>query len=572
MTMLISKFHRLIQSKVMWWSILSIIVLTFVVWGTTTPQAQKQNDEAASPGKLNGKSVARDQFQDAYYNAYLSVILSVGRAFNITPEIDEQLRQAAWMRIVSLDEAKKLGLSATDDEVASSIQQNQAFLTQDGQFYKAAYKNFVDQFLLNLGFTEKKFEEHVRQEIVLQKIRMALNRSTLVPPRDVRRTFSSISDKFKIEFVALGPDLVTNIVQVKTADAKAYFDKDPAAFTIPEKMKVKYVRFAVAPLIPKVEVTPDDAQEYYNEHLDDYLADTNTAAASTNMIIASKYKSFEDVKQEISNKLIHDKAMDLASERAMEFVMDLTPDRDGNVMSFEDAAKKLDTLVEKPEPFAPQDEIPDVDAGPAFNRAAFALTAEDISAVSEPVRGKEFVYVIGYEERLPSRVPTFDDVAGDVLPLTQAQALSDALSAKAQEIRDAAAKAVQEKKSFSAVVESFGATVVTSAQFTASTGPTTNKYSDLLMRGIMTMNQGEVSELLPAEDAILIAHVAERLPGDPTTFDSLKNQIETTIRRQNGRYVYDSWQLYLLKQAKLEEKKLKVLDEEPIDETVDHNT
>ncbi len=572
MAMLISKFHRLIQSKIVWWSILSIIVLTFVVWGTTTPNSKRQNDEAGSPGKLNGKSVSRDDFRSAFNNSYLSAILSIGRPFNITPEIDAQLRQAAWMRIASLEEATKLGITATDDEVAAQIQQNPSFLTQDGQFYKPGYKNFIEQ-LGSLGFDEKRFEEHVRQEIMLQKIRLALNRSTLVPPRDILRTFSSISDKFKIEYAILGPSLVTNFVQASAADAQAYFDKDPTAFTIPELMKVKYVRFAVAPFISKAEVTTNEVEEYYNTNIESFPADTNkVAAVDTNMVIASKYKPFADVQQEISNKLVHDKAMDLAAERAMEFVMDLTPDRDGKAMAFEDAAKKYETLVETPAPFSMREPLKDIDAGLAFNKAAFELGNDELTAVSEPVHGKEFVYVIGFDERIPSRVPTFKEVAGDVLPLAQAQVLSDGLSAKAQEIHDAAAKAIQEKKSFSSALEPFGVAVVTSDQFTASTGPTTNKYGDLLMRGVMTLNQGEVSELLPADDAVLIAYVAERLPGDPTTFDSLKTQIETTIRRQNGRYVYDTWQKYLLKQANLEEKKFEAPDDEPEEEPVDHKT
>jgi hypothetical protein len=163
-------------------------------------------------------------------------------------------------------------------------------------------------------------------------------------------------------------------------------------------------------------------------------------------------------------------------------------------------------------------------------------------------------------------VPAFEDVADEVLPLARAQAMSDALSGKAGEARDAALKAVKDGKPFSSVFGTLGVSVITSEQFTASTGPTTNEYGEILMRGIMTMNQGEVSELLPARDAVLLAHVVERVPGDPTTFDSLRQQIENTIRRQNGRLVYDGWQEYLLKQANFEERNLDVTEEEPVED------
>lgn len=565
MAMLISKFHRLIQSKLLWWSILTIIVLSFVVWGTVTP-GQRHHQEATSPGKLDGKPVSTEDFRSAYFNSYLSVILAVGRAFNITTEIDAQLRDAAWQRIVALREAEALGLSASKDEVAAAILQNPAFHTQDGQFYKPAYKAFVSQFLAQMGFTERQFEEHVRQEIVLQKCRVALNRATLVPPYEVRRTFNSISDRFKIEYAAIGPELVTNTVHVTEADARAYFEQHRNTFAHPEKMRVRFVRFAVAPFIPKVNLAPEEIETYYNDHLDEFLAPTNRVAAETNLVVASRYLPFDEVKQDIANKMIHHRALELAADRAMEFVMDVTPDRDGNALTFEQAAAKFETLVVHTEPFALRDEVPDVDAGLEFNRAAFALGADPSLAISEPVRGEESVYVIGFEERIPSRIPEFSEVKDEVMPFAQAQAISDALGEKARELRDAAVKAVQTNGSFSEAVGAFGIPVVTTETFTASTGPTTNNYSDLLMRGILTRNQGEVTEMLPADDAVLLAYVVERIPGDPTTFDSLKQQIENTIRRQNGRWIFEGWQDYLLHKANLERRPTEAPAEEPVSE------
>ena len=81
------------------------------------------------------------------------------------------------------------------------------------------------------------------------------------------------------------------------------------------------------------------------------------------------------------------------------------------------------------------------------------------------------------------------------------------------------------------------------------------------------MNQGEVSELLPAHDSVLVAHVIARKPGDPTTLESLKEQIISSIRRQNGRYVFDDLQQYLLKQAHFEAKEIpREKDAEPEEE------
>ena len=626
MAMMISKFHRLIQSKLLWACFLVVVVFSFVIWGTQVPEQNRQAAEANAPGKLDGKPVEPATFRTAYMNTYLAVLMAVGRQINITPEIDEQLRTAAWQRIVTVQTAQKMGLTVNDDEVFEAIRSHEGFQAE-GQFNKGYYKAFVNNYLGQIGFTERQFESYIRQEILMQKMRILVNRAVLISPSDITRMFHSISDTFKIEYAKLTPELVEKEVKTTKEDARAFFDKDPTAFTIPELVKVKYVRISTVPLIAKVHVTPEDVQTYYDENMDDYLADTNktdtaetdadkesveteatadaasatgstevasadqpaaedagsdikmtftgatdVAAADTNDVFApvtvdSKYKPFDEVKQDISNMLIRKAALELASEKALELVVALTSDKDGNAPLFEDVAEKNGLLIERAGPFALRQKIEDIDAGLDFNRAAFNLTTGQDGYFSDPVKGSNYVYVIALEDRIPERVPTFDEVADEVLPIAREQAIADALSTKSKEIRDAADAAVKAGKSFSEAMKAYGLETITTEEFTASSADEDDEYSPILLRGILTMNQGEVSELLPAHDAVLIAHVAERRPGDPTTLESLKEQIISSIRRQNGRYVFDDMQQYLLKQAKFEPREMpQDTDDEPEEE------
>jgi hypothetical protein len=57
--------------------------------------------------------------------------------------------------------------------------------------------------------------------------------------------------------------------------------------------------------------------------------------------------------------------------------------------------------------------------------------------------------------------------------------------------------------------------------------------------------------------------VAQRQPGDPTTYDSVKEQIEMSLRRQYARLVFDGWQEGLLRAEGTEARNLKAaVDEE----------
>ena len=46
MAMMISKFHRLIQSRLLWGAFLVIIVFSFVIWGMVWPSQIKDMDKA----------------------------------------------------------------------------------------------------------------------------------------------------------------------------------------------------------------------------------------------------------------------------------------------------------------------------------------------------------------------------------------------------------------------------------------------------------------------------------------------------------------------------------------------
>ena len=556
MAMLISKFHRLIQSKLVWGVILVIIIFSFVVWGTQMP-SQADRDQASSPGTLYGEAVDAKLYRQMYFNTYLTVIMAVGQQVNITPQIDQQLRKAAWQRLAATRQAREMGITASDDEVAAAIQQHEGFSNQ-GQFNRDVYKAFVQQFLAGLGFTERMFEEHVREEIVMQKARMILDRTTLVTPVELRRAFGSVGDRFKVDYVAITPALVSNEVKVGRAEAKAFFDKDPSAFMLPEKVKVQMVRFNDAPFVPQVRITEEECQAYYDENLQEFeVEDTNALAeAATNLLatVTPTTRPFAEVKQDIANNLIKKASREKAADQAMNFVVALTPDRDGKTRSFHDVAAEFKVEAKELPPFSASEEVKGIDAGPLFNRAAFELAEGEETYFSNPVEGEEGVYVLGLLERVPGRVPTFDEVEADVMPEALAQSMTDALSRKASEIRDTVEKAMQSGQTFAEALVAFGLQPEAPLEFTSSSGLDDTPNGEALLRGVLLRNQGELSELLATPEGVLLAFVRERIGGDPASYESVKGQLVSTIRRQYGRITFDSWQDDLLKQANFQDR------------------
>ena len=137
MAMMISKFHKLIQSKVVWGAFAVLISVAFV--GVYTPGAKSRKEAAQDrqanqvAGKLFGEEVSRIEFGRAYQNIYVMYTMMLGQAININEEIDVAFRKAAWQRLAALKKAGQLGITATPEQTIEMIQrqpifQNQVFL------------------------------------------------------------------------------------------------------------------------------------------------------------------------------------------------------------------------------------------------------------------------------------------------------------------------------------------------------------------------------------------------------------------------------------------------------------
>ena len=576
MVMMISRFHRLIQSRLLWGAFLVIIVFSFVIWGTRMPSQSRKYREANAAGKLSGKWVTQEEFRKAYFSSYMAAALAVGRPFDITKAIDEELRDAAWRRLAALQEAEKMGLRAADEEVMGAIQSQPAF-AQDGRFSPQRYAAFIQNVLAGMGFTELQFEQHIREEIALQKVQSMLQQAILVSPFEINRTFRSLSDSFEVEYVAIKARDVEKDVKVTREDAYSFFAANPTAFKIPEKVKVQYVAIPVAGYVSAALVTnEEDALAYYDEHIEEYartnrvkvaapatnwLAASTNAAAGTNAVAAKEEYTnkvvtltFDEVKTNILEAMTFQAARDRAADVATDFVVSLAPDREGKAVPFDEAAQASKLEVRTAGPIAEDEKVKGVDAGIAFTRAAFNLNKAPDEYFSDAVLGDSNVYVIALEERIPARTPEFDEVAEEALEEARAKAAEDALAKKAQDFKEAAVKALEKGDTFKKAAAAAGLKVQDTGLFTIAAGFETNEYADVIVHGIIANNQGEITDPLPAEDAIIVAYLANRKAGDPASLESLRPQIEASVKRQRTRLLYENWQEYLLKQAQFEDR------------------
>lgn len=556
--MFIAKFHNLVRSRLLWAGFLVVIVFMFVIWGTVTTGGRSAADRNAV-GQLDGKPVKREEFARAFSATYLSIVLNMERPPQFTPELEELVRKAAWRRLAALRQAEALGLMPDNEEVAAAIQSFPGF-GREGQFDPAIYQAFAEQRLHPLGFSILHFEEFVRQEIALQKLRYMLDQTALVSPHEVERAMRVLSETFEADLVAVRSAEVEKEVEVSEEDARSLFLRDPSRFTLPERVKVRYVAIPFQRYAEGIEITEEEALRFYNDHLDLFkvtnqvevaeASETNGVAQTSNQVVQL---TFEEVRTNIVARLLHERSREKAVEAATEWVIQLAPDREGRAPKFDELMKEAGLEIHEAGPFALQDRLDFQDAGRRFNEAAFALRDTPSEYFSDAVVGSNTVYILALTERLPSRVPEFEEVKDLALSAARQEAVRDALAAKAAAARAAMEEAIQKGTPVSEALAALGLEARHVGPFTLSEGLEEEAHSSAILSAVLKLNEGEISEPIPIAEGLLIVHVTRREAGDMTELESSRGQITDAVRRQRGGLLFSAWQESLLRKGKWED-------------------
>lgn len=569
--MFISKFNKLIRNKYIWSSFAFIIILAFVVWQTNTGGISEEETKNAA-GRLDGKPVPAAEMRSAYFNSYLYMSLMVGRPLKVTARVDEALKHMAWRRLIALRGAQEACLTSSPEEVVAAIQQ-QPFFQEKGQFSHARYVAFVQQFLANLRTTENQFEDHIRQEILMSKARLMLAQATWVAPLEIEQVYHQLYDTFIVSYVLLTRDELEHTVKVSDAEARAYFEAHTNDFTIPEKMRVKYVTFPFACFLDEGAVEDTALRSYYDEHIEDF-----TTRGTGDLLSA---RSFDEVEDTLRDQLAREAACAAADDQAADFEVALAPDRKGQAPSFETVARTVGLAVTTSAVFTLKTKVPGLQVGLDFNKVAFALRPTPDDYFSYPVHGSNACYVLAFDEKIDARVPAYDEVLAEARRAALEQAGSNKLAQTMATIHQTVAEALQHGKTFDQAIRPYRLEVVTTDPFAVRTGLDVEDKDTFyeLTRKILFLNAGELTDVIPVEGGAVIGHVDARIMADRTLLESIKNDLGQYIRKRREDLAFREWQEYLLTVHKFEDtvsKKKSIAEEleeaEPMTDDVNQTT
>jgi hypothetical protein len=441
MAMFITKFNKLIQSKIIWLLFLGVIIVTFVFWGAGPSGASSQKEQVA--GKINGRKVMDNEFSRMRYHA------TIGRDKTVDGT------QLAWERLALLDEARAQGINISDSQVQELI--NTFTFLKDpatGQISDATFETYAKR---GLGMTKGNAFEYMRDELAIEQLTSMFSGrkdenglaqgSQLVSSYELQLMFRDQNDQLTIDYTIITERELGDAVELSDEEVSDYFEKHKSDFSVPEQRKVRYVQIPVADFARPDDITEEqivaayDPEKFTKELTIDkgYQAPPRplnsisnqvawasgahriapTALNSLSQVLAYDYwagsesvetvvtnKTLDEARAEIATTLTESAALTAAEEHAAQVWEHLIPTSSNRNPQFAEGVKVLKGSAHTTEFFAASAKIEGVpEEDLAIFNGAFNLGNSVTERASDPVTGKDHVYILFYDSEREARVP-----------------------------------------------------------------------------------------------------------------------------------------------------------------------
>jgi peptidyl-prolyl cis-trans isomerase D len=242
--------------------LMGLIILSFAIWGI--------GDIFRGFGANNLAQVGGVEIgADTYRNAYQAELQSLQRAEhrNITNEeahqygLDRQVLSQLVNEAALDDQARRLGLAISDEDIKKTIVNNDNFKGETGRFDRQGF----DAFLRDEGFTEKSYVRQQRGVALRRQIVDALTSGVQLPKALLEAIFRFQMETRGVDYIVFPNASAGSVPTPSQEELKGYFESTRQLYATPEFRGLVVVPVTPASIAKPDDVSDADARNRYEE-------------------------------------------------------------------------------------------------------------------------------------------------------------------------------------------------------------------------------------------------------------------------------------------------------------------
>lgn len=396
--------------------VMGVLIISFGIWGIADIFRGFGQSTVA---KVGGTEISLNEFRQIYTDRLQQIGRQIGRPLSQDQArafgFDRQVLQQTIAEAALDEEARRLGLGQSDDEIRRLIMNDPNFKGVSGSFDPQRFQAVIR----NFGYTEQRYIAEQRKVSLRRQITGTIG-AGLEPSKALIDALTRYQNEQRaIEFVRLDAAQAGTIDPPSPEALAAYFEDHKVQFRAPEYRKISFVVVSPEEIGKWTEVSEDDARKLFDQRKDRM---GTPEKRQVHQIVFPTVEEAQAARTRLTGGLSFE---DLAKERGLN-----AGDADLGLVT---KSAILD---------------------PAVGDAAFALPAGEIS---QPVQGRFGVALVKVDKIEPAVEPNFTTVAADI----KRELATERARAKVSELRD---KMEDERGGGSSVVDAaqkLGLTAVT---------------------------------------------------------------------------------------------------------------
>ena len=489
------------------WS-LGLVVLAFVIFYIPDFLRGTGADAAAGEtiARIDGQDITANEFRRTY-NAQLQAYRSA-YGWQMSEQLLKQLgveRQILQQMVderAALAEARRLGITVSDSEVRQRVLAIPAFQENGAFIGEQRYQQLLR--LQRPPMSPADFEDNVRRQLTIQKLRSSLTDWLSVADKDLEQEYRRRNDKVKLAVVTFTADKFRGQVSASDAEIATYFDGHKDAFKIPEKRKIRYLLVDIEALRAKVVVPAAEIERAYNANIEQYS--TPEQVRASHILLKTEGKDDAAVKARAEEVLKQAKSGADFAELAKKYSEDEASQKNGGDLDYFGRGRMV----------------------AEFDQAAFALEPGKISDLVKTQYGYHIIKVV--DKRAAITRPL-----ADVRQQIQDQLAYERAQAQAADLAQSLEKQVTKPADFDRVAKEKGLIVQESGFFARDEPILGLGQSPEAASQAFDMKQGDVAGPLRAPRGFVFeTMVAKQDPYVPK-IDEVKDKVREEVIKQKAR-------------------------------------
>ena len=409
-------------------------------------------------------------------------------------------------------EAQRLGFRVNDEEVRDDLQNgrySQTFFPGGKFIGQAQYEELLRQ----NNLTPARFEESVRDELLMRKLQALISGSASVSDSDIKQEFERQNTKVKFEYAVLTQQDLQKGLHPTEQELKAFYERNKASYnnSIPEKRKARYVVIDLDKISAKTQVTREELQAYYDQHRDEYRVPEEVKVSH---ILIKTPPPGADGK-------VDEKVVEAARVKAEDVLK--------QVRSGGDFAKLAEKYSDDPGSAKSGGSLGFIGRGrtvPEFEKAAFSLPK---GQVSDLVKSSFGFHIIRVEDKHEPHMKTLDEVKEQIEPAIKQQKAQRAAENEANTlVKQARADGLDK------AAAAQGMAVVTTDFFSRNESVPGVGSAPQFMEAVFNAREKAPPDVVAFTNGLAVYEVIGIRPPATPTFEEIRSRVENEFKNERA--------------------------------------